>query len=87
MLRGEAFENLVRAALHELPETVYLSFDIDALEAALCPHTGTPVPGGVTFTQAALILNSLRESGRRVVGFEWVEVAPGAAASQNWTQM
>jgi agmatinase len=37
------------------------------------------VPGGLTFTQAALILNILRGSGRRVVGFDLVEVAPGAA--------
>jgi len=79
LLRGEAFETLARAALHELPETVYLSLDIDVLEPALCPHTGTPVPGGLTFPQAALILSLLRESGRRVVGFDLVEVAPGAA--------
>ncbi len=78
LLRGETFETLAVAALQELPETVYLSFDIDALEPALCPHTGTPVPGGLTFHQAALILNALRESGRRVVGFDLVEVAPGA---------
>jgi len=79
LLRGEAFEPLAAAALRELPETVYLSFDIDALEPALCPHSGTPVPGGLTFPQTALILNSLRESGRRVVGFDLVEVAPGPA--------
>ena len=65
--------------MDELPETVYVSFDIDALEPALCPHTGTPVPGGLTFTQAAMILNIMRESGRRVVGSDLVEVAPGAA--------
>jgi agmatinase len=79
LLRGEAFETLARPALKELPETVYLSFDIDVLEPALCPHTGTPVPGGLTFTQATRILSLLRESGRRVVGFDLVEVAPGAA--------
>ena len=76
--RGEAFERLAAAALDELPDTVYVSFDIDALEPALCPHTGTPVPGGLTFQQAALILYALRESGRRVVGFDLVEVAPGS---------
>ncbi len=77
LLRGEAFEPLARAALDKLPETVYVSFDIDVLEPALCPHTGTPVPGGLTFPQAALILDTLRRSGRRVVGFDLVEVAPG----------
>ena len=79
LLRGEAFAALAEAALKELPETVYVSFDIDALEPALCPHTGTPVPGGLTFNQAVLILDTLRQSGRRVIGFDLVEVAPGPA--------
>jgi agmatinase len=35
------------------------------------------VPGGLSFTQAAFILNALRESGRTVVGFDLVEVCPG----------
>jgi agmatinase len=78
LLRGEIFERLAATALSELPDTVYVSFDIDALDPALCPHTGTPVPGGLSFHQAALILDGLRGSGRRVVGFDLVEVAPGA---------
>ena len=37
------------ASSQELPEQVYLSFDIDGLDPTLCPHTGTPVPGGLSF--------------------------------------
>ena len=33
------------------PREVYLSFDIDGLDPALCPHTGTPVPGGLSFPE------------------------------------
>lgn len=74
---GEPFAALARAALNDLPQNVYVSFDVDALDPSLCPHTGTPVPGGLSFNQASLILDLLRSSGRRVVGFDLVEVAPG----------
>lgn len=74
---GARWTSLVAKAMHDLPEQVYVSFDIDALEPALCPHTGTPVPGGLRFNEAAMILKALAETGRRVVGFDLVETAPG----------
>ncbi|HCF58601.1 MAG TPA: arginase [Myxococcales bacterium] len=61
----------------ELPEEVYVSFDIDGLDPALCPHTGTPVPGGLSFNQACLLIGEVVRSGRRIVGFDLNEVAPG----------
>jgi len=60
-----------------LPKDVYLSFDIDGLDPVLCPHTGTPVPGGLSFHEAAGLVRAVRESGRRIVGFDLNEVAPG----------
>ena len=77
MLRGRPFSELARLAVEVLPRTVYLSFDIDALDPSLCPSTGTPVPGGLSFNQAVVLLDTLKQSGRRVVGFDLVEVAPG----------
>ena len=74
---GEPFGKIVRAAIEELPEHVYLSFDIDGLDPALCPHTGTPVPGGLSFQQAAALVAYVQESGRKIVGFDLCEVAPG----------
>ncbi len=73
---GGNFLSIARRAIESLPRVVYVSFDIDALEPSLCPHTGTPVPGGLTFAQAALLLKLLSDSGRRVVGFDLVEVCP-----------
>ena len=61
-----------------LPEQVYISFDIDGLTPALCPHTGTPVPGGLSFGQALALLDALLRHGRTIVGFDLCEVAPGA---------
>jgi agmatinase len=74
---GEPWAALVEEMLAPLPRTVYLSFDIDGLDPALCPHTGTPVPGGLNFAQACFLLRALAQSGRRLVGFDLVEVAPG----------
>lgn len=77
MARGESFADLVAGALRKLPESVYVTFDIDALDPSLCPHTGTPVPGGLSFAQAGHVIHALQQSGRRIVGFDLVEVCPG----------
>jgi agmatinase len=61
----------------QLPKKVHISFDIDALDPALCPHTGTPVPGGLAFEEATYLLSRLAASGKRIIGFDLVEVAPG----------
>jgi agmatinase len=77
MAEGAAFSDLCRRVIEKLPERVYVSFDIDGLDPALCPGTGTPVPGGLSFHHASILLHAVRESGRRVIGFDLVEVAPG----------
>jgi agmatinase len=77
MEAGELFADLAKEAVEHLPRDVYVSFDIDALEQPLCPNTGTPVPGGLTFNQAVILLDVVRRSGRTIVGFDLVEVAPG----------
>jgi agmatinase len=53
---------------------VYLSFDIDALDPAFAPGTGTPEIGGLASWQAQAILRRL--AGLRLVGMDVVEVAP-----------
>ncbi len=77
LMSGRCFDDVARAIVEALPREVYVSFDIDGLEPGLCPHTGTPVPGGLTFRQATRILEAVVESGRSIVGFDLVEVAPG----------
>ena len=58
-----------------MPEHLYISCDVDGLDPSLCPNTGTPVPGGLTFNQACALLRAIATSGRRVIGFDLVEVA------------
>ena len=71
-------DSATREAIDALPQEVYISCDVDGLDPGLCPNTGTPVPGGLSFAEACHLLLTLGESGRRVVGFDLVEVAPGA---------
>jgi agmatinase len=77
MQEGEHWARLVGRVVAELPARVWISFDIDGLDPALCPHTGTPVPGGLSFAEMVGLLRMLVSSGRRVVGFDLSEVAPG----------
>ena len=53
---------------------VYLSFDIDALDPAFAPGTGTPEVGGLATWQAQAILRRLR--GLQFIGMDLVEVSP-----------
>lgn len=74
---GESWALQCRQIVADLPRDVYISFDIDGLDPTLCPHTGTPVPGGLTFSQATFLISALAKSGRKIVGFDLNEVAPG----------
>ena len=58
---------------------VYLTFDIDCLDPAFAPGTGTPVWGGLSTAQAAAILRDIR--GINMVGGDVVEVSPQYDAS------
>jgi agmatinase len=73
---GRAWREICGEIVAALPERVYVSFDIDGLDPQLCPHTGTPVPGGLAFAEAIHVLESVVTSGRRIIGFDLVEVAP-----------
>lgn len=76
-LAGEDLRALVRQTIARLPREVWVTFDVDGLDPTLCPGTGTPVPGGLTWHEAMLWLEELARSKKRVVGLDLVEVAPG----------
>ena len=56
--------------LMDLPSKVYISFDMDGLDPSLCPNTGTPVPGGLSFNQAVFLIEEVVRSGRELIGFD-----------------
>ena len=74
---GATWKQQCEEIIRSLPQKVHISFDIDGLYPWYCPNTGTPVPGGFSFEQAAYLLSKLAESGKEIIGFDLVEVAPG----------
>lgn len=78
---GKTWQQQCDHIIARLPNKVYISFDIDGLDPTLCPNTGTPVPGGLSYDQATYLLYCLKNSGKQIIGFDLVEVAPG---SDDW---
>lgn len=74
---GKTWKQQCDEIIRELPQKVCISFDIDGMYPWYCPNTGTPVPGGFSFEQATYLFNKLAESGKEIIGFDLVEVAPG----------
>ncbi|MCG8553789.1 MAG: agmatinase [Proteobacteria bacterium] len=52
----------------------YVSFDVDAIDPAYAPGTGTPVPGGLTSYEALFLVRAL--TGVQLAGFDLVEISP-----------
>jgi agmatinase len=61
--------------LAELPERIYLTFDVDYFDPALVPATGTPEPGGGAWYSALALLRTLFRQ-KTVVAMDLVELAP-----------
>jgi agmatinase len=80
--QGETWAARCGRIVDELPKQVYISFDIDGLDPVYCPHTGTPVPGGLGFHEAAYLIGAVARSGRTIVAFDLNEVAPGPKGDQ-----
>jgi agmatinase len=71
---GETWKQIAEEIVSKLPQQVYISFDIDGLDRKLCPHTGTPVPGGFEIEEVFFLFRKVLESGRKIVGFDLSEV-------------
>jgi agmatinase len=59
-----------------LEDDVYITFDVDYFDPAIMPSTGTPEPDGFLYSETLDLLRYLRLSGRRIIGFDIVELAP-----------
>lgn len=76
-MEGVSWSAICKEIVDALPQNVYISFDIDGLMPAFCPHTGTPVPGGLSFDQACYLFKQVACAGKNVIGFDLSEVSPG----------
>lgn len=81
LFSGDPFSRICSEIVACLPEKVYISVDIDGLDPSLCPNTGTPVPGGLSFRQATYLISALARSGREIIGADLVEVSSG---NEDW---
>jgi agmatinase len=80
---GARWVEIVRDIVGCLPDKVYISFDIDGLEPSLCPHTGTPVPGGLRFQETMYLIQEVAKSGKTIIGFDINEVSPSEETTWN----
>ena len=71
---GESWQAIALEIVDQLPQKVYISFDIDGLDPKLCPNTGTPVQGGFETQQLYYLFRKILESGRHLIGFDLDEV-------------
>jgi len=67
----------MEAALADMDDGVHLhvSFDVDVLDPSVAPGTGTPVPGGLNYREAQLMMEMIADSGR-LASLDIVEVSP-----------
>ena len=71
---GESWKSIADDIISQLPQNVFISFDIDGLDPKLCPHTGTPVQGGFDTDQVFYLFKKLVQSGKKIIGFDLNEV-------------
>lgn len=82
--QGKTWHQQVEEMIAHLPQQVYVSFDIDALNPTYCPNTGTPVAGGLEYEDALYMVEAVVRSGRTIIGFDLVEVAPSGNEGDEW---
>ncbi len=77
LYQGKSWDSLCTEIIKGLPANVYISLDIDGLDPKLCPNTGTPVSGGFEFYQLVYLFKKIVSSGKKIIGFDISEIAPG----------
>lgn len=72
---GKSWNGITNDIIAELPDNIYVSFDIDGLRPHLCPNTGTPVPGGFELEEVFYLFKKIQEAGKNIIGFDLNETA------------
>jgi agmatinase len=80
---GESWSKIADEIINQMPQHVYISYDVDGLDPKLCPHTGTPVPGGFELEQLNYLFRKIRNSGRQIIGFD---ISETGISSDGWDE-
>lgn len=70
-------DNWIDAAIDQMTDNVFITFDLDAFDPSIMPSTGTPEPGGLLWYETLEFLKQVFEE-KNVVGFDIVELCPNA---------
>lgn len=81
---GKNWFEICEEIVNHLPQEVYISFDIDCLDQRFCPHTGTPVPGGLDYQEALFLIKTIVKSGKKIIGFDLNEVSLGNVNNESF---
>ncbi len=69
-------ENWQKAIIDTLGEEIYVTFDVDYFDPSIMPATGTPEPDGFIYSETLDIFREIRKQGKKIIGFDVVELAP-----------
>lgn len=77
--KGEFGQNWQRSVVKALPTNeIYVTFDVDYFDPSIMPSTGTPEPDGFFWNETMEIFRELNRAGKKIIGFDVVELAPDA---------
>jgi agmatinase len=62
--------------VNKLGNEIYITFDLDYFDPAIMPATGTPEPDGFLYNETIEILREIKNEGKKIIGFDVVELAP-----------
>lgn len=74
--RGVHGANWQQSVVDTLGDQVYITFDVDYFDPAIMPSTGTPEPDGFLYSETLDLFRALLRSGKKIIGFDVVELAP-----------
>lgn len=73
-VHGAAWQKAVVKALPT--KEIYITFDVDYFDPSIMPTTGTPEPDGFLWNETMEVFRELERAGKRIVGFDVVELSP-----------
>lgn len=74
--RGKHGNNWQKNVVKTLGNEVYVTFDVDYFDPAMMPATGTPEPDGFLYSETLDVFRELIAAGKKIIGFDVVELAP-----------
>lgn len=74
--RGLHSHNWIEKLVDSLDEEIYITFDVDYFDPSIMPTTGTPEPDGFLYSETLDVFRKIREKGKKIIGFDVVELAP-----------